>query len=146
MANYTQHYQLHQWEGSDPFLRTDFNEDFQKIDSALEGKGNCRICFGSYTGNGKSGEESPTTLTLPFQPLVIFLDVDVVRSFNSIPEHFIFYQGQEKFQVPGYSGYYNTLLWQGNTVSWFFPDSSSSAQYHQFNAKDQAYTYLAIGE
>ena len=35
MANYTEHHQLHQWEPGDPFLRTDFNEDFAKIDGAL---------------------------------------------------------------------------------------------------------------
>lgn len=36
MANYTQNYQLHQWEPTDNFLRTDFNEDHQKIDSAIK--------------------------------------------------------------------------------------------------------------
>ena len=35
MASYTQHYQLHQWEPSDDFLRTDFNDDFKKIDTAI---------------------------------------------------------------------------------------------------------------
>ena len=36
MANYTAHYQLHQWEPEDSFLRTDFNEDNKKVDSALK--------------------------------------------------------------------------------------------------------------
>ena len=36
MASYTQHYQLHQWEPSDDFLRTDFNDDFKKIDTAIK--------------------------------------------------------------------------------------------------------------
>jgi len=35
MAAYTPNYQLHQWVGSDQFRRTDFNEDFAKIDAAL---------------------------------------------------------------------------------------------------------------
>ena len=35
MANYTEHYQLHQWVPEDDFLRTDFNEDFQKIDAGI---------------------------------------------------------------------------------------------------------------
>ena len=35
MANYTEHYQLHQWESEDSFLRTDFNADFAKIDGAI---------------------------------------------------------------------------------------------------------------
>ena len=37
MASYTTNYQLHQWEASDSFLRTDFNTDFQKIDAAVKG-------------------------------------------------------------------------------------------------------------
>ena len=35
MANYTEHHHLHQWGPEDPFLRTDFNEDFARIDGAL---------------------------------------------------------------------------------------------------------------
>ncbi|MEI3262955.1 MAG: hypothetical protein V8S11_14370 [Flavonifractor plautii] len=31
MANYTQHYHLHQWEPEDSFLRTDFNGDFRPL-------------------------------------------------------------------------------------------------------------------
>ena len=36
MSDYTEHYQLHQWEPEDPFLRTDFNQDLSKIDTALD--------------------------------------------------------------------------------------------------------------
>ena len=36
MAEKTTYYQLHQWAPEDDFLRTDFNEDFAKIDEALE--------------------------------------------------------------------------------------------------------------
>ena len=35
MADYTEHYQLHQWVPTDDFLRTDFNTDFANIDAAL---------------------------------------------------------------------------------------------------------------
>ncbi len=35
MAGFTPNYQLHQWEPTDNFLRTDFNQDFEKIDTAL---------------------------------------------------------------------------------------------------------------
>ena len=33
--NYTQNYQLNQWDATDRVLRTDFNSDNQKIDAAL---------------------------------------------------------------------------------------------------------------
>ena len=35
MSNYTKHYQLHQWEPGDAVLRTDFNEDFARLDAAI---------------------------------------------------------------------------------------------------------------
>lgn len=34
MATQTEHLRLHQWEPEDSFLRSDFNEDFAKIDAA----------------------------------------------------------------------------------------------------------------
>ena len=34
--NYTQNYQLNQWDATDRVLRTDFNSDNQKIDAALK--------------------------------------------------------------------------------------------------------------
>ena len=47
MANYTQHYHLHQWEPEDSFLRTDFNGDLSAIDAALLGleRDKCRAAI-----------------------------------------------------------------------------------------------------
>lgn len=38
MGTFTPNYQLHQWDPQDNFLRTDFNTDLSKIDTALAGK------------------------------------------------------------------------------------------------------------
>ena len=38
MSRFTPNYQLHQWDPEDNFLRTDFNTDLSKIDTALAGK------------------------------------------------------------------------------------------------------------
>ena len=35
-SNYTQNYGLCQWEATDQVLRTDFNQDNQKIDAAIK--------------------------------------------------------------------------------------------------------------
>ena len=35
-SNYTTNYQLNQWEAGDQVLRTEFNQDNQKIDGALK--------------------------------------------------------------------------------------------------------------
>ena len=45
-------------------LRGDFNEDFQKIDAGLAGRGDCSLLFGSYVGTGTCGPSEPTALTL----------------------------------------------------------------------------------
>ena len=91
MADYTEHYQLHQWVPTDDFLRTDFNTDFAKIDAALGEKAGveelaevqalagskCRVVIGSYTGNG----DSARVITLGFRPKVAA--VDNMGSFSS---------------------------------------------------------------
>ena len=80
MANYTAHYHLHQWEPEDSFLRRDFNEDFQKIDAGLAGRGDCSLLFGSYVGTGTCGPSEPTVLTLgiPAKARCIGNDVNLI--------------------------------------------------------------------
>lgn len=74
MASYTTNYGLHQWEATDNFLRTDFNADFQKIDTAIraavtlaEGRGS--IVTGRYVGNGETSQ----TVTLGFRPKALLV-------------------------------------------------------------------------
>ena len=78
MASYTSNYQLHQWVPEDDFLRSDFNEDFQKIDAAIraakaqaEGletsKAACTT--GTYSGNNSSKD-----INLGFQPKAILVE------------------------------------------------------------------------
>ena len=73
MASYTTNYQLHQWEASDDFLRTDFNTDFQKIDAAVKGVETeaiaeagkkCELTIGQFTGTGAG----TYTVNLGFRP------------------------------------------------------------------------------
>lgn len=106
MANYTQHYQLHQWVPEDNFLRTDFNGDFEKIDTAIhkaqtaaegaqsaaeaaqaagEGAqstadGKATIITGSYTGN----DAASRTISLGFQPKAVLVErQDGIRYGNA---------------------------------------------------------------
>ncbi|WP_209342319.1 hypothetical protein [Flavonifractor sp. AGMB03687] len=83
MANYTPNYQLHQWEPEDPFLRTDFNQDLSKIDTALDSLadksalletavalcGNCTVEYHVYIGTGTGA----AVHTFSALPLVIFV-------------------------------------------------------------------------
>ena len=77
MASYTQHYQLHQWEPEDHFLRTDFNTDLQKIDTELgslaEGLGSkLEAEMASYLGDG----EDTLQVELGYAPLAVLISND----------------------------------------------------------------------
>ena len=70
----TEHLGLHQWEASDSFLRTDFNEDFAKIDAAvgtlqagLEGV----MAMGVYRGNAQNSENVARLIEVGFTPRVV---------------------------------------------------------------------------
>ena len=93
MATYTENYQLHQWVPEDDFLRTDFNTDFQKIDTALAAKaaqsalesvqelaeGKCRMIVGYYAGNNYN----PRTINVGVTPTVLLVSLDS-SSVNTI--------------------------------------------------------------
>ena len=51
--NYTQNYQLPQWEKDDRIMMEEFNSSYSKIDAALSEKN--RVLTGTYTGDGTTG-------------------------------------------------------------------------------------------
>lgn len=89
MATYTPNYNLHQWEPGDDFLRSDFNEDFSKIDTAIRASvdksdqqaqqlaaaisGKCRLVAGRYAG---SGQDIIQNLDLGFYPIAVAFECD----------------------------------------------------------------------
>lgn len=151
MANYTEHYQLHQWEPEDPFLRTDFNTDFQKIDSALAtaAQGNCRVMTGSYVGSGEKGENSPNHLDFPFSPEVVMITGGSYRATSL-------------FLRPGSYGASNdtagmgsvlALEWSEKGLSWYVDGwasggsvSTGTSPEGQLNELGETYHYLALGK
>ena len=75
MATYTPNYGLHQWVPEDVFVRTDFNTDLSKIDTALGAHDTaltqkCEAVFGSYIGNGAETR----TITLAFTPKAVLVE------------------------------------------------------------------------
>lgn len=69
-SNFTQHYQLSQWEADDRVQRADFNADNAKLDAAIATK--CEIVTGVYTGNGEAEQE----IVLGRQPKVVFVSLE----------------------------------------------------------------------
>lgn len=148
MAKYTEHYQLHQWEPSDPFLRTDFNEDFKKIDTALEEKGNCRVMVGNYVGTGKYGETSPNHLDFPFLPEVVMITGGSYRATS------LFLRPNTNGAANDTAGMGSILVleWNQNGLSWYVDGwasggsvSGSISSEGQLNELGESYTYLVIG-
>ena len=148
-SNQTPNYQLSQWEKSDKVLMDDFNADNAKIDAAIKAqadartalaarvaqKGNCQIWTGTYVGNGKCGVGNPTSFTFPKKPLVAFIIDD--------------YEPRWIFPWSGSidTSQYNTLNWNGNTISWYLQASPDSADpQKQLNILGSTYRVVAFFE
>ena len=71
-TNYTENFDLCQWEPTDPVLRTDFNADNAKIDAALGlVKGcNCHLYLKTHTGTGENG---PVVHTFSHRPMAVMI-------------------------------------------------------------------------
>lgn len=139
MASYTQHYQLHQWEPNDNFLRTDFNTDLEKIDTALHATDTKvpSLTVGTYTGTGTFGDGSTCTLTFTFKPTIVIIFAPAQRNYE-----ILCLPGEVGNAMPigSSSGDYNYVTWQGNTVKWY----STTSEVQQFNQAGGKYYYLAV--
>lgn len=149
MANYTPNYQLHQWQPEDPFLRTDFNADLAKIDTAL-GKhdqltaahevaipklGNCKIFTASYVGTGTCGEDNPTTVTFPWTPqFAIIIDSGQFMLLTSGCTWGVYFASN--------FGTGNTVSWSGTTASWYTTDNTDPGR--QLNRRNSIYLVIAF--
>ena len=64
-TNKSEHLNLHLWEPEDDFLRTEFNENFEKVDAASQV---LPYYVGAYTGNGNA-----QTVYLGFRPAFLII-------------------------------------------------------------------------
>ena len=94
----TKNYALPKWKKSDFIQMDDFNDAFAKLDTALKAEADaraaadstaskalsaleqtvtksklCRIKYGSYTGNGKTGKANANTLSCDFYPVLLII-------------------------------------------------------------------------
>lgn len=99
---------------------------------------NCRIAYGSYVGNGKSGAEFPNSIECGFCPLLVMV------SEQSSSHH---------WALRGVGGFYynnnreNVMTWGDTGVSWYYPqdDPYYPPSGNQMNAIDTTYHYLVLG-
>ncbi len=112
-TNKTAHLNMHSWVRTDPVVCEDFNDNFNKLDSAIgnlrASRGNCEIYSGTYVGNGTKS----FSLTFPKRPVYLVIQRDTSNTLS--------YTG---FVVKGgrfyghYNGdYYNKMYVNGTTVT-----------------------------
>ena len=163
--NYTQNYQLPQWVESDRILMDDFNDSYQKLETALSGKadsadltslnqtvsalsgavddhtdaleekGNCRVMRAYYVGTGTHGESLP--LSLYFSPDKPHL-VLVVNEDNT----FFLRMVRDCTQAKRSSSYSTTTVeWSTYGVKWYA--DSAADQMNEVNVKYNVVVLMA---
>lgn len=163
----TEHYGLNQWELTDRIRMEDFNGDNEKVDAALKGQaealaaetaareelaaavaacGNCKIAYGTYTGNGNYGSDHPNCLTFPFEPKLVIVQNKSVASAQISGSNSMSWgmmtaiRPLNGFILDGVS-WTLRLTWSGNSLSWY---NTINAEL-QMNKSDNTYLYLALG-
>ena len=110
-TNYTENFDLCQWEPTDPVQRVEFNSDNAKVDAALhalEGR-NCYVYTTSYTGTGSGGR----SFTFPNKPILVIVmgaSASWMCAVQGVPFAYLRYSGTTS-GMPA-------ATWQGNTFSW----------------------------
>ena len=153
-SNYTSNYGLCQWEATDQVLRTEFNEDNVKVDTALDtleqtvtqqGEqlaaqsatiaklGNCELYTTTYSGTGSTAAMKHT---FPGNPIFLMVsDTQYGTSFvacrgmTNVSPH---YQSNGSIRV--------SLTWQNRSVTWNY---SGGADWN-LNASGRNYTVMAL--
>ena len=162
-TNHTEHYQLCLWEEDDPVQRTDFNEDNEKIETALKGlktdkaeqtalsalagqvtaleQGRLLYHYGEYVGTGEYGNLHPCRLEFPFKLLAIMIIDTTDWRYGG----FFWLKGASS--AAAYLdnvGNNMVLSWEERAVQWYHGYSYSTAAY-QLNSNVRTYKYLALG-
>jgi len=143
-TNKTTHLNLHQWAQTDPIHRTEFNENFAHLDSAvgtlqtaIQTAGNCRIHTTSYVGTGTYNTENPNSLTFPGKPLLVFVgdrgdDGRVLYALYGMKKTFAYSSGYSLIN----------LTWNGNMLQWSHHMSAEG----QLNRSGVTYSVIALLE
>ena len=151
----TSNYGLKRWDGEDRILHTEFNDNWDKIDTALKGNadgvaaetaareagisalqtalagaGDCLFEVKTYTGNGQKGEANAIRFTFSRQPQLV-----CITGYGTTA---IGVRGS-KLALSNDSGGLQ-MIWSGNTVSWYNEYNYIS----HMNNSGSTYTVIAL--
>ena len=150
--NQTSNYQLNQWEPTDRILMQDFNSDNSKIDGALAAhdseisaleaqntalqtamaaKGNCKLEYQTYTGNGASAR----AFTFSGKPRLICIvgsENYFLLAAQGIPRSVCYGGGGDEA---------SSAVWSGNSVTL---SNSNNREHFICNNQDSSYGIVAF--
>ena len=158
----TTNYAFPDWEKTDPIQMDDFNDMTRKLDAALKagadatagkaeasavtaiaqdigsGGKNCRIAWGTYTGDGTYGTANPTSLSFDFKPELILVGC---QQENAGIQSWMLRPVTKALACCGAN---IQLTWTETGVSWV-TQASANQHTHQNNTEDYVYHYVALG-
>ena len=161
-SNHTTNYQLCQWEAADKVLRTDFNEDNQKIDAAMKANADAlagkadssalaeiaasipKVAVGTYSGDGAASR----TISLPFTPKAVFLCDQAGHTAEDVTylQNKYFYGGLALAGHPVVApGNFTLLSIAENGFTVGQQTNSDTHYFYNGNYSGTVYHYLAIG-
>ena len=144
----TSNYGLKRWDPEDRILHTEFNDNWDKIDTALKSNaagvaalqtalascGNCKIVAKTYVGTGQNGQDHPNTLTFDSQPLFVIIGTYETRNLYLL-------SGCTSANLTFSSSEVGiSVSWNGNQVSWYASQNAAV----QFNVNNVTYHVVAF--
>ena len=139
---HTNKYKFNIIEADDPFSPDALNENTRAIEAALAKCGDCRVYMGSYIGWGGYGASDKNSITLPFEPKLLFMDVLGQYTGGG---HVIWARGGVNYYSVNTMNAKFTVSWSGKTVTWYTSAVGSDAPGYQLNIAGRTYHYIAIG-
>ena len=153
--NQTTNYGLTQWEATDRILMEDFNDDNAAIDAALaahdgdiaaleaavEGKGNCQVVFGTYTGTGGAGASAPNALTFSGKPVFVAIRRQDSAGNNDSITPIMVRDSLYWYPLDTQINTWNNVTWGDNSVSWYVSGGNAASQ---ANWSGAVYCYVAL--
>jgi len=165
-TNKTPNLNLHSWVETDPVLMSEFNENFNAIDTASQTFGNCKIITGSYVGTGQCGSAYSNRLYFDTAPKWLIITPQPTTSYSLSTLHssgyLIFNLAAVKLAIENNTSNVNyAYMWpinvnnssysirimledDGNTVVWRTDNNSSDYPDAQANSTSTTYFYTAL--
>lgn len=131
-----------------------FNKIKTLIDSANSNADNkAKIQIGSYIGTGTSGSNNKNSISLNFQPKIVFVgrqDYGLRGGQGELDWNlsFVYFYGQKSALVSRpnvVSGETILFLYNVNKLEWYYDYSGSGMSDIQLNESGVTYTFIAIG-